>query len=191
MKAVMVCLLTGLLIFAWPLTSSAKDYKAHVVYDYHHDDCRTDIDFVDGDLIIEYENHDYETVEITADFELYVNGKHVETTDEQKVLLADFYHCVEELVDEAKHLGMEGAKVGLAGAKLGVGVLGKLLRMVFTSYDSEDLERDVEREAARIEAKAAVLEEKAEEIEDMADEMDRLARKLRREIPELDELDWF
>ncbi|UCC45082.1 MAG: hypothetical protein JSU65_03955, partial [Candidatus Zixiibacteriota bacterium] len=181
MRAFVICLLTGLLLFAGPLTSSAKDYRAHIVYEDDYCDGHTDFDFVDGSLIIEHDNRRFETVEITEDYELYVNGKHVETTEEQKLLLADFYHGVEELVDEAMLLGKDGVKVGLAGAKLGIGVLGKLFKMLFTSYDSDDLERDVEREAAKIEAKAAVLEERAEEIEDRADELDYLARKLRRE----------
>ncbi|UCD63663.1 MAG: hypothetical protein JSW34_13105 [Candidatus Zixiibacteriota bacterium] len=190
MRIIWISFLTCLLVAGGAAIAAAKSCGAHISYEHGHDGC-TNIDFKNGTLVIKHENRYLETVEITSEYELYVNGDHVETTDEQKVLLREFYRGTEEIVGYATHLGWEGAKIGLEGARLGVEAVGNLFKLAFTSYDSEDFERDIECEASKIEAKAARLEDEAEVVEEMADDLEYVARKLRREIPRLRELDWF
>jgi len=79
---------------------------------------------------------------------------------------------------------MQGAKIGL---KAVVGVV----RLISLDYDTDDLERDLDRETDKIEEKVERLEEKAEDLEDLADELEELRVRMRREIRELKELGWF
>ena len=71
----------------------------------------------DADLDIEDENitiHDDDnTIEITSDYELYVNGKYVKTNSDQKRILREYHTMVFELIYRAKDIGLEGAKLGV------------------------------------------------------------------------------
>ncbi len=86
---------------------------------------------------------------------------------------------------------MEGLAIGIEGAKLGISAIGRVLRMAFTDYDEDDLERDMERGAEVIEAKAEVLEDRAKELEEMAEDLQDLTYEMCEEIPALTALDWF
>ena len=96
-----------------------------------------------------------------------------------------------DIHDYAHEIGWEGLRIGAAGLKIAMKAIGGVFKLVFTSYDSDDLERDLEREAAKLEARAEQLEEEAEVLEDMANALERQAEKLARDIPELGDLGWF
>ena len=151
-----------------------------------------DIDLEDGTLVVTYEDRrDYSTVEITEEYELYVDGQHIKTDKDQKKLLGDYYELVVGFEDAIIDIGKEGARIGFRGAVLGLKAVGGVFRLLSPHYDSDDLERDIEREAEKIEVRAEKLERQAEKIEDMVDELDDIAWELTREIPVLDDLGWF
>ncbi|MEW5924217.1 MAG: hypothetical protein AB1746_09535 [Candidatus Zixiibacteriota bacterium] len=182
------------------LFGSAMGYDEHkskyskikddcVTYDYHSYGSY-EVDVEDGTVIITLNDRDADVVEITEDYELFINGDRIKTNDEQKKLLGKFHAKTLVLVEQSKVIGLEGAKIGAKGAGLGLKALGGVFRLLDDEYDTKDLERDLEREAAKLEADAEELELQAEEIEDMADELEEIADDLARSIPELDDLDW-
>ena len=141
-----------------------------------------------GDIDIEIEDG---SVILTEDYELYVNDRQVNLTPEQQELVEEFHVLVFEMVDEAKYIGWEGAKVGVSGAKLGMKAIGRLFKMIFTNYDEDDFERDMERDAELLEIKAEKLEDKARVIERKARDLEDITDVLFDEVPELRKLDWF
>jgi len=138
----------------------------------------------------EYDNEDGE-VEITRDYELYVNGRRIRLNKEQEELAADYHETVRSIYKEAVNIGWEGAKIGAEGTALGIKAVVGVFRLLSPDYDEDDLERDLEREAEKLEEKAEDLEEVAEEIEDMTDDLKYAHRKMRGEIKELRQLRWF
>lgn len=150
-----------------------------------------DIDVDDSVIIIEDHGRRSNVLEITPKFELYLNGDLIETNEEQKKLVEEFYTLFFETVDYGKEIGRKGAKIGIKGAKLGLKAVGRVFKMIFTGYEAEDLERDMEYEAELLEEEAEELEDMAEKIEDMVEELEDIAFDLQRDIPELRKLDWF
>lgn len=156
-------------------------------------DDNTWFDLDDGSVVITHKERGEprSTVEITDSYELYIDDERISLDSEQQALVREFYGQSVEIVDYAKVLGLEGAKIGIDGAKLGARAVGCLFKLLSSDYDTDDYENEMEHEAKKIEFKAKILEDKAEAIEDMSDELDDLARDMRREIPELRELRWF
>lgn len=149
------------------------------------------IEMHDRDIMITHEDYDYEQVECTEEFELIIDGRLVDLDPDQQELVKEFYDLYSDMYLRAKSIGKEGVAIGIEGAKLGIKAIGRVLKMAFTDYDEDDLERDMEREAEAIEAKAEILEDRAEALEDMADELQDLLYEMSDEIPELNALDWF
>ncbi len=141
--------------------------------------------FKHNTVIITYSEGVPEELEINDRHELYVDGKRVNLNGDQQKLVGEFYEKIRELIDDAKEVGLEGAGVGLQGAKVAVKAMAGVFAMLCTSYTSDDLERDMERESAKIEHRAAELEAKASKIEDRANEAERLYEKMEESIPEL------
>ena len=192
MKVIAVYVLAGLLIFAGA-SSADCDYYVHGV-SVHNGGAFEDMSFdlEDGSIIMTRTvGRRVETVEITEDYELYINGDYVKLDADQQKLVQEFYDRGMEIVEYAKELGWEGARIGVSGAKLGLKAVGNVFRLLFTGYDTDDFEREMERAAAKIEARAERLEEKAEKVEDMVEELEDISWAMDREIPELRELDWF
>lgn len=150
-----------------------------------------DFDVDDGSLFIESEEYEDEYVEITEDYKLYVNGKRVRLDNDQQELVEEYYEQFFEITDYAKKIGLEGAKIGVHGAKIGLMAMAGVCKLMLDNYDSDDLERDLEKEARRLERKAEKLEKKAELIEEMADRLEYLHYEMRDEIPALGNLGWF
>lgn len=159
-------------------------------HDYmnHLDD--VDIDFEDGDLILTSDEYDSEVI-ISKKYELYIDDKFIPTNDEQKELLKEYYQTTYKLYIEAIKIGKEGIKIGIQGAELGISVIGKLFLLLSSSYDTDDLEEDIEREEEKIEQQAKKLEKKADRLERKAKRLESLAEEMREAIPELEELGWF
>jgi hypothetical protein len=164
--------------------------RGNHVFEY---DDNTWFDFDDGSVIITHKERGEprSEVEITDSYELYIDDERIPLTPEQQDLVREFHTQSLEIVDYAKVIGIEGAKIGLEGAKLGAKAVGCLFKLILPGYDTDDYEAEIEGDAEEIEAKAEILKEKAEVIEEMADELDDLARDMRRDIPEIRELRWF
>lgn len=145
----------------------------------------------DGDVILKPRYRSYPKVRITNDYRLFVDGRLVETNDEQKELLKDFHGLTTDMHREAREIGIEGVKIGADGAKIGIGAIAGLFKLLSPHYDSDDLERELEAKAAKIEAKADRLEAKADKIEQMADKLESLESELRRSIPEIESSNRF
>ena len=150
-----------------------------------------DIDIENGTLTLTNKNNKNEVVDITEDYELYVNGKYISTDDRQGILLKNYYNQFMDIIDYAKELGREGARVGVEGAKIGLKAAAGILKVIFTKYEADDFEEYIEEEAEELEDRAEELKAKAEEIEEMAEEFEDLHQELKENIPELGRLDWF
>lgn len=169
------------------------DHKFHgwnIGYDRSHFLNNIDLDFDDGSIILTNDRHDDE-VEITENHDLIINGDEVELDATQRRLVGEFYDQTYQLIDQAKLVGKEGAKIGVKGAKLGVSTIFKLFHLLSPNYDTDDMEREVEAQAELLEAEAKDLESYARDIEDMADDIEDIAEQMSEDIPEIDRLGWF
>lgn len=186
---------TILLVFC--LCLMATPALAHSHHHWRHDDSHHDcywddvsIDSEGGSTIITHNGYD-DVVEITGDYELYVNDRHVKTDRTERRLLEEFCTGLEDIEDVAEAIGYEGAAVGIEGAKLAIKALAKVVKLLDADYDSDDLEREMEEEAEQIEHQAERLEKVAEYLEESVEELEDLADELSDRIPELDRLEWF
>ncbi len=191
----MSCVL-GIFVVLGVSTASAKKYHAKSEPKYQNtcterqDHISIDWEFKHGSVILT--NRDEDTrVEITDEYQLFINDRRIPTNDEQTALLKDYHTTAGEVVTEAKKIGIEGAKIGISGAALGLKAVGCMFKLLSPNYDSDDLERDMDYESGKIELKASELEEKAKVLEKKADRLDELADEMNQEIPELGELGWF
>jgi hypothetical protein len=156
---------------------------------WHMDGVKYEIE--DGSIFISHHGLRRDRVEITEDGQLYINDGSVKLNRKQQRLVAAYYDLTMDIVSQAKRLGHEGARVGLEGARLGMKAVRGVFKMMFTSYDGDDLDQDMEWEAEKLERKAERLEEKAEEIEDQAEDLEWTLEEMNETIPELRELGWF
>jgi len=181
--------LIGLFVFTSPSQAVDNDHDFTFFDNQVYSSDNINIDLEGGSVIVvNREKHD--EVEITGDYELYVNDEYIETDPQQKQLLQEFHTQVMDIKDEAIEVGIEGAKIGLEGAKVGLQAIGGVVKMIFTEYDDDDLDRDLERKTEIIEAKAELLEDRAEDIEDMADDLEDMLYDLEEQIPAIKALDW-
>ena len=191
MKRLFLILCFVILIF--PLASADNEtcqrFRSHDHNYVHLEDVSIDID--EDVVIIRRNDHGSVSVKITDGDELYIDGHRVELDPQQQKLVRDYYKRALEMTEYAKDIGLAGAEVGIEGAKIGLRAAGKALSLIFTDYDEEDFEREIERETKKIEAKAAKLEDRADKLEEMASDLEDLQEQLADEIPALDELDWF
>ena len=182
----------GSLLILSLATDNCLAHKSYTVYT-----CKSlclediDIDIENGALILTNKYDRDDVVKITEDYDLYVNGKYISTDYRQDILIKDYYKQFINLIDYAKELGWEGARVGVEGAKVGLKAAAGLLKVIFTKYEAEELEEYIEEQAEELEDRAEELKEKAEEIEEMADEFEDLHHELKENIPELKRLKWF
>ena len=148
------------------------------------------IDLDDGTLVIEHEDEDW-IVEITEDYELYIDGRKVRTDRQQKKLLRHYYRDYEDIEELAAEIAKEGTKIGLAGAKFGVMAVACAAKLLLDDYECDDMEDEIEIKSDDLEKMVKKLEKKAEKIEDMADDLEKTHKKLRKSIPELRDLEDF
>ena len=149
-----------------------------------------EVNFDDGSLVFTHEDDD-ETVEITDEYELIVNGQAVRLDADERRLVRKYYESFEHIMEEAKEIGIEGAKLGVQGAKLGIAAAVGSLKLLSPNYDEEDFEDELDHKSEKIERVAAKLEERAAKLERRAKTLERLHDQLRSNIDELDELGWF
>jgi hypothetical protein len=171
---------------------SEPKYRHDNSCSYHRDNSDNSIDWkVKHGSIILVNREDDSRVEITDDYQLFINDKLVRTNDEQTALLKEYHETSMEIVEEAKAIGLEGAKIGISGAALGLKAVGCVFKLLSPNYDGDDLERDMDLASDQIEKRASKLEARAEQLEDRADRLSDLADEMNEKIPELGALGWF
>lgn len=177
------------LILCVALTAGAQAHRV-----CRHDDNwnfkHKSIDFEGGTLTIEHEEENW-IVEITDEYDLYVDGERVKVDREQKKLLRRYYRDYEDIEEMAEEIGADAAKIGVAGVKLGVNAVACVAKLLLEDYDCEDMEIDIDIDEEKIEKMAEKLQKKADKIEDKADDLEKTHRKLRKSIPELGDLEDF
>ena len=136
-------------------------------------------------VVIKYDSGTPRRVEVNERHELRVDGDLVKLNSDQQRLVGEFYEKIQQLTEDAKAIGLEGAAIGAQGVGVAAAALTGVVNMLFTSYTSDDLERDVNRKAAKIEAKANRLEAKADGLETLADYVQDLYDQMEDSIPEL------
>lgn len=192
MKTLSIVLLTTLLALPSAGLSHSRHYHSSTSHRHSvsgstglFDTNSRSIDFKGKRVIVKYKSGSPRRVEINDRHELRVDGDLVKLDRNQQELVAEFYDGIQLLIADAKAIGLEGAAIGLQGAGVAAAALTGVVNMLFTNYTSEDLERDVERKAAKIEAKANRLEAKAEKIEAHAEQIEDLYEEMEDTIPEL------
>ena len=163
-----------------------KTYKMRTSKSHLLNNCEIDID--DGSLIVEKRGRRGVRMEITADYELIVDNKLIETTDEQQKFVKETYDGSMKLLERAKEIGLEGASIGIEGAKLGMKAVGGVFKMMFTAYDHEDLEDDMEHAADKLEKRADKLERRADKLEIIVEDLEFAFDQLIDLTPELEPL---
>lgn len=146
---------------------------------------------IEGSTLILTDERTDDYVEISEDFELFVNGELIPVSKDEKLLLEKYYHLYFDIIDYAKRIGLEGAKIGVEGAAIGVKAVAGVFKLLREDYDSEDLEAELEEEADKLEEKAEQLEDRAKNIEDMAEVLENLHYQLGDEIEALSDLEMF
>ena len=149
------------------------------------------IDIEDGTIVLTSRADHEDYVEITQSYQLYINGYKIDLSRSERKLVAKYYNQFFDIIDFAKDLGHDGARAGVAGAKIGVKTAAEVLKAVFSEYEIDDLEEELEIESEKLESLILELKERTEELEEMADEFEELHYELRREVDELYELRWF
>jgi hypothetical protein len=192
MKTFSIVLLTTLLALPSVGLSHSRSYHSSTSHSHSvsgstslFDTNSRSIDFKGKRVIIKYKTGSPRRVEVNDSHELRVDGDLVKLDRDQQELVAEFYDEIQLLITDAKAIGLEGAAIGVQGVGVAAAALTGVVNMLFTNYTSEDLERDVERKAAKIEAKANRLEAKAEKLEAQAEQVEDLYDEMEDTIPEL------
>ncbi len=193
MRLPIVLLLASMLVFSGVVAAHDRDRDCD---DDHNDHgflsgCDVDWDEDEGLLTIANEDDDDDVVEITKKYELTINGERIELNRNQKRLVKKYYKNFKELHETAEEIGEEGAKLGVKGAEIAAVALKNLCKLLGDDDDTEEFEKEIERETAKIEAEAEKLEIRAEKLEDIVDDLEELHYDLKRAVPELDDLYWF
>jgi hypothetical protein len=149
-----------------------------------------DVDIDDGSIVFTNDDND-ETVKITEDGDLIVNGGPVHLARDQRKLVEDYYETFDGIIEEAKQIGLEGAKIGVKGAKLGLSAVVGALLLIADDRDADDLQIELDRKGEKIERMAERLEKRAKKLEARANRLEDQHDTLRKEIGELDDLGWF
>jgi hypothetical protein len=177
------------------MPSGASAHKTvHVKQDCQNDnlfrDDNINLDIEDKAIVFTHSDDD-ETVKITEDGGLVVNGNPVPLALDQRKLVADYYEALDGVLDEAKHIGLEGAKIGVRGAAFGLSAVVGALLSISNGRDSDNVEAELDRKGERIERMAERLERRAERLEVRAERLRGMHENLRSRIGELGDLGWF
>lgn len=189
---VMLCVLGLAAAMAFVPVEAVAHRTIHV-----HNDCddnlfrddNVDVDIEDG--VITFTHEEDETVEITENGDLSVNGESVRLSLSQRELVQKYYDTFDAIMEEAKLIAAEGAKIGVKGAGLGLHALVGALAALGDEKDLEDLEEELDHRGEKIERMAAHLEKRANRLEAKADRLEELHLELRDRIDALDDTGWF
>jgi len=188
--AILGAALLAAIMFFSANASALEHHHWHCNHDefFRSDDVEVSLD--DGSITFTEEETD-ETVRITEEYELIVDGRTVHLDHNQQRLVEKYYDRFSDLTEDAIELGKDAAKIGVDGAKLGVHALIGALKLLSSDYDSDDLEVDLDLKGDKIERMAERIEKRGARLEKKAESLKRLHGQLRHEIRELDELEWF
>jgi len=154
-----------------------------------YEDVDISIDAGSITLTCKYDNSEF--LEITDDYDLFLNGEKIFLDSDQQELVAEYYDILSSIIEYAKAIGFDGARIGVAGAKIGLKALAGVMKVLFTEYESAELEGDLEIEGKQLEEMARDLEDKAEDLEHLARALEKTHERMRSEIPQLGNLEWF
>ena len=188
MKKITTVLLLGIFLLSLGHTADLKKKKSSIFKSDVYSLQNIDIDIDDGTMVMIYEDYDDLKVEITENYELYIDNNKIKTNSRQKKLIKEYYESFLQIIDDAKKIGLEGAKIGMDGAKIGLKAVAGVFKLLGSDYDSEDLEEELEEEAKKLEKQAEKLELKGELLEELADKFEKLHEEMIEEIPELKRL---
>lgn len=155
---------------------------------FRGNDVSVDID--DGVVIFTNDDED-ETVEITEEGDLFVNGASVKLDRREKTLVAEYYETLHGIQEEVKEIAVQGAKIGVKGAAIGIKAALGALFALGGDIDMDDVECAIDEQSDEIDRAAKKLEKRAKRLEKRAESLERLHETLRRDVKELDELGWF
>jgi len=191
---VILCVLAFAATAFLPATASAEK-EIHIRHDCDGSNLfrggeDVDLEIECGSLIFTYEKND-ETVKMTEDGDLFVNGDPVSLSRGERARVEEYYTAFSGIIEDAKQIGIDGAKIGVKGASLGLSALVGAMLLLADDYDSEDLEEELDRKGEKIERMAKRLEKRADRLEARAERLEGLHKSLRRSIDELDDLGWF
>ena len=144
-----------------------------------------------GDLYIEEKDNEFNQVIITRDNELLINDQPVELDNEAAELTREYFDLAEFSLRQVNEIAERGAKIGLHGAAIGIKAVAGVFRLLSPFYNSDDLERDMERESEAIEKKGEEIELEAEKLEESIDHIKDIHTEIKETVPELAELEWF
>jgi len=184
---IIICCLGFSVLFA------ADNYSIKSEDPKFHFECweNFNIDVEGKNVVINHYGTDISMVEISEDGELFIDQEKVKTDRQSRALLQDYNHMMRELIASAEKLGYDAVKVGGKGADLGLEAVSGILEVMCTDLEMEELEENLEKKAQKIEQAAEKLEARAEELEDQAEELEAIHDKLKDQIDELDQLEWF
>lgn len=153
-------------------------------------DKNVDLELDHGSIIFKHEDGD-ETVEITKDYALIVNGNELHLHRDQRGLVRDYYESFQSVIEDAKEIGIAGVKLGAKGLAVGLAAACRALCGVASDADRDGHDCKLDRETAKFNASGAKIEKRAERLKHKAEALEKLHERLRRNVTELDELGWF
>ena len=184
--------------------ATAGDYHHDYKYDKHEQDSEISINSfssweideaefqIDDDrLVITPRYATGDEIVMTKDRRLIVNGRDVSLDSREQALVGEFYDLTYQIRNEAKAVAFEGVKLGLKGARLGVKAVGGVLKLLFTGYDEDEFEYDMELAAEKLEREGESLEKRAETVEDLVEHWEEVGEELIESVPELERMDWL
>ena len=189
MRKTITVLMLIMVVFAIGDSADLKKKKSSSFDSHNFTLDNVDIDIHDGTLVMVYEEYDDAKIEITRDFELYIDNEKIKLDNHQQKLVENYYLTMMKIIDDAKYIGLRGAEVGVEGAKIGLKAVAGVFKLLSDDYDSEDLEREMEAETEELEIEAEKLEELGEELEEEAEKLERLHDQMIQDIPELRKFD--
>ena len=91
---------------------------------------------IEGKTVIIRERHDDEYVEITRDYDLYINGRRIRTRGVPARLTREYYEKVMDIRREARRIGLEGAEIGMEGAAMGIKAVAGLFKLLDPDFST-------------------------------------------------------
>ncbi|HVO76509.1 MAG TPA: hypothetical protein VMT60_00855, partial [Candidatus Bathyarchaeia archaeon] len=115
------------------------------------------VDLDEGSIVFTNQDND-ETVVITDQCALLVNGRSVPLGRHDRERVREYRDTFETIMEESKAIGLEGARIGTQGAKIGVEAAIGVLKLLAQDGDTKDLEIELDHKSEKIGRVAEKLE---------------------------------
>ncbi len=172
------------LLFANPVDFNFQ--KNHVMTLQH-----MDVNIDGSELIFRCHQDSTETVIITEEYQLIVNGKDIELKPGEQKLVMDVYNETFTIIQEALRIARKGVKLGLKGARVGLSAAFEALVAAIMGEDEENIEARVEAKTNALEREAQHLEAEGDALEERAEALEKLITKLFDTVAPLPSLSCF